>query len=84
MSNIDEFNDKFDTSLLKMDSCGLLVAHGAFQAGHEAAQWKINGALRRIFKLFPDSHAHSAYYNQIAGSDLFSTTFCFVRFVRWV
>jgi len=46
--------------LLEMGSCGLHVIHDAFQTGHKASGWNVNGYLRAMYGLFKDSPARRA------------------------
>ena len=42
----DDFEEKFEGTLLEMASCGLHVVHGAFKNGHKNPVWNINSVLR--------------------------------------
>ena len=39
---IDQLEIQLEKSLLDVESCGLHVAHGAFQNGHKNAKWNVN------------------------------------------
>lgn len=42
----DDFEEKYETTLLEMGSHGLHVVHGTFQNGHKNAVWNVNSVLR--------------------------------------
>lgn len=65
-----------DRQLVELGSCGLHVVHGAFQSGHSAAGWKVNGILRAIYSLFKDSPARRADYIAVTGCQKFGKKFC--------
>ena len=69
-------------TLIEMGSCGLHVVHGAFQTGHSASGWNVNSYLRAMYGLFKDSPARRADYISIAGSTVFPTKFCQVRWIE--
>ena len=65
-----------------MGSCGLHVIHGAFQTGHKASGWNVNGYLRAMYRLFKDSPAQRAVYTEVTGSKTFPKKFCTVRWIE--
>ena len=67
----DDFEEKFETTLLEMGSCGLDVLHGAFQNGRKNAVWNINSVSRSFYKFFHDSPTRRADYLSIATCDKF-------------
>ncbi|KAJ8912338.1 hypothetical protein NQ315_014705 [Exocentrus adspersus] len=73
-----------NVNILDLGSCGLHVVHGAFQAGHKAANWAVNDFLRGIYWLFKNSPARRAAYRPLTDSDEFPLKFCSVRWVESV
>ena len=65
------FDTRFDSTLLDMWSCRLHLVHGAYQAGHKLARFKVNVILRSFYKLFKDSPARRADYQKVIGIKLF-------------
>ena len=42
----DDFEEKYETTLLEVGSYGFHVVHGTFQNGHKNAVWNVNSVLR--------------------------------------
>ena len=75
----DDFEKKFETTLLEMGSCGLHMEHGALQNGHKNAVWNVNSVLKSFYKLFHDGPARMADYLSITTYDKFQKKICPTR-----
>lgn len=74
--------DLTETKLLNLGSCGLHTIHGAFQTGHKASGWNVNGYLRAMHVIFRDSPARRADYIHWTESSRFPYKFCQIRWVE--
>lgn len=70
------------TGILDSGTCGLHTINNAFQAGHTASGWDVNGFLRHLYWLFKDCPARRAAYSELTGSDIFPAKFCAVRWLE--
>jgi len=62
LESLHNSRDEGHRKLLEIGTYDLHVLHGAFQTGHSASGWAVNGFLRSAYGLFKDSPASSASY----------------------
>ena len=76
-SENDDYPDLIDIGL-----CCLHVVHGAFRTGVQKTKWGIDGILKALYNLFPDSPAKREDYKKIIGSKVFPLPFSETRWIE--
>ena len=56
--------------------------HGAFRTGVQKTKWGIDGILKALYNLFPDSPAKREDYKKITGSKVFPLPFGGTRWIE--
>ena len=85
LSLLNEDRQKEDSDLpqlLNVGSCGLHVVHGAFCTGCQSTDWRIDGFLRALWYLFPDSQARRGDFTAVTGCTVFPLKLCATRWVE--
>ncbi|XP_020905415.1 uncharacterized protein LOC110243629 [Exaiptasia diaphana] len=69
-------------SLLDLGTCGLHIAHRAFQVGAKSTDWNLDQYLLKEYKLFKDSPARREDFVTYTGSTVFPSKFCNHRWLE--
>ena len=56
--------------------------HGTFRTGVQKTKWGIDGIIKALYNLFPDSLANKEDYKKITGSKVFPLSFSGTRWIE--
>ena len=68
--------------LIDIELCSLHVMHGAFRNDMRKTKWVIDGILKALYNLCPDSPTKREDYKKITGSEVFLLPFSGTRWIE--
>ena len=74
-------NDNYP-DLIDIGSCSLHVVHGAFRTGAQKTKWGIDGILKALYNLFPQSPGKREDCKKITRSNMFPLPFSGTRWIE--